>query len=148
MKAALVLAPLLVASPISTAAPRTAPVFLASPLAKAQNLPFSSGVVVGRTLYIAGTTGVDPGEANRPDPSQEARIVMNRVEQTVKMAGMTMDDVVEVQVFCTDLSDYVPFNAVYGTYFHGHYPARAFIGVAGLTFGARYEVMGIAVRRR
>lgn len=58
-----------------------------------------------------------------------------------------MDDVVSVQVFCTNLRYYDAFNRVYATYFHGRYPARAFIGVAGLLFGARYEVMGIAIRR-
>ena len=57
-----------------------------------------------------------------------------------------MDDFVSVTVYCTDLSLYDTFNAVYATYFHRHYPARAFIGVARLVRGARFEVQGVAVK--
>jgi enamine deaminase RidA (YjgF/YER057c/UK114 family) len=39
------------------------------------------------------------------------------------------------------------FNSVYRTYFHGHYPARAFIGAGKLLFNARFEIQGIAVKR-
>ena len=41
-----------------------------------------------------------------------------------------MDDIVTVQVFCTDLKYYETFNNVYKTYFHDNYPARAFVGPA------------------
>jgi 2-iminobutanoate/2-iminopropanoate deaminase len=133
--------------PASAAAQQSGPAYLTSPLAQQHDLPFSSGVVVGNTLYIAGTTGVDPNTKGTVTPTEEARLVMDRVKHVVEQAGMTMDDVVSVQVFCTDLRDYDAFNAVYKTYFHGHYPARAFIGVANLLFGARYEVNGIAVHQ-
>jgi len=120
---------------------------LVSKLAVQQNLPFSSGVVVGDTLYVAGTTGVDPSTPNKNlSAEEEARLAMNQVKQVVAQAGMTMDDVVSVQVFCTDLANYGAFNRVYRTYFHGKYPARAFVGVDKLLFGARYEVMATAVR--
>ncbi|HEX4078959.1 MAG TPA: Rid family hydrolase [Rhizomicrobium sp.] len=56
------------------------------------------------------------------------------------------DQSASMQVFCTDLKNYDTFNRVYATYFHGKYPARAFIGASNLLFGARYEVMGIAVK--
>lgn len=120
---------------------------LRSKLATERNLPFSSGVTVGETLYIAGTIGVDASSANKAiSAEEEARLAMNQVKQVVEQAGMTMDDVVSVQVFCTDLANYDAFNRVYRTYFHGKYPARAFVGVNHLLFGARYELMGIAVR--
>ena len=119
---------------------------LKSKLAEQRHLPFSSGVVVGNTLYIAGTTGVDPGQHAAVNAAEEARLVMDRVKQVVEQAGMTMDDIVSLQVFCTDLANYDAFNNVYKTYFKGDYPARAFVGASTLLFGARYEVMGIAVR--
>ena len=53
---------------------------------------------------------------------------MDQVKQTVESAGLSMDDVVSMQIFCTDLKLYDTFNAVYSTYFHGNYPARAFSG--------------------
>ena len=113
-----------------------------------QALPFSEGVLVGNTLYIAGHIGLD-AKTNMPpaNPEEEARLVMDEIKQTVESAGLSIDDVVSIQVFCTDLKLYDTFNAVYKTYFHGNYPARAFLGAANLLRGGRYEVMGIAVKR-
>lgn len=120
-----------------------------SKLAQERNLPFSSAVRVGDTLYIAGTTGIEAPGGNKPVTAQEeARLVMDQVKRVVEQGGMTMDDIVSIQVFCTDLKNYDAFNGVYRTYFHAEYPARAFIGASNLLFGARYEVMGIAVRSR
>jgi enamine deaminase RidA (YjgF/YER057c/UK114 family) len=55
--------------------------------------------------------------------------------------------VVSIQVFCTDLKLFETFNGVYKTYFHGDYPARAFVGAATLLRGGRFEVTGIAVKK-
>ena len=111
-------------------------------------LPFSDGVLVGNTLYIAGHIGLDPKTGAPPaTPEDEAKMVMDGIKQTVELAGLTMDDVVSVQIFCTDLKFYDTFNSVYRTYFHGDYPARAFIGTDKILRGGRYEVLGIAVKR-
>lgn len=111
-------------------------------------LPFSDGVLVGNTLYIAGHIGLDPKTGAPPaSPEDEARLVMEGVKSTVEQAGLTMDDIVSIQVFCTDLKFYETFNNVYKTYFHGDYPARAFIGAGSLLRGGRYEVLGIAVKK-
>jgi 2-iminobutanoate/2-iminopropanoate deaminase len=58
-----------------------------------------------------------------------------------------MDDLVQVQVFANDLADYAAFNAVYRTYFTREFPTRAFLGSGSLLNNARFEVLGIAVRR-
>ncbi|HTU32624.1 MAG TPA: RidA family protein [Candidatus Acidoferrum sp.] len=136
-----------VASPVVCPAQQLQRKHFQSKLAIQRNLPFSSGVLVGNTLYIAGTTGVGPENAKTPVSAEgEARSVMEQVKQVVEQSGMTMDDIVSIQVFCTDLANYDAFNRVYRTYFHGNYPARAFVGASKLLFGARYEVMGIAVK--
>ena len=111
-------------------------------------LPFSDGVLVGNTLYIAGHIGLDSKTGMPPASAEdEARLVMDGIKQTVESAGLTMDDVVSFQIFCTDLKLYDTFNGVYKTYFHGDYPARAFVGASTLLRGGRYEVMGIAIKR-
>lgn len=111
-------------------------------------LPFSDAVLVGNTLYIAGHIGLDPKTSLAPaDPEQEAHLVMDGVKKTVETAGLTMDDVVSMQIFCTDLKLYETFNGVYKTYFHGDFPARAFIGTNTILRNGHYEVMGIAVKR-
>jgi 2-iminobutanoate/2-iminopropanoate deaminase len=121
--------------------------YFSSPTAQQRHLPFSGAVLVGDTLYISGTLGSDPNAKQPITAEAESRRVMDSVKQIVEQAGLTMDDLVSVQVFCIDLKDYDAFNRVYATYFHGNYPARSFIGASGLLFGARYEVMGVAVRR-
>ncbi len=114
----------------------------------AKTAPFSEAVLAGNTLYIAGHIGIDP-KTGKPGatPEEEARLVMESLKRTVEAAGLGMDDMVSVQVFCSDVSVFDAFNSVYRTYFHGNYPARAFIGSGKLLFGARFEVQGIAVKK-
>jgi 2-iminobutanoate/2-iminopropanoate deaminase len=113
-----------------------------------KGLPFSEGVLVGNTLYIGGHIGLDPKTGLAPaDAEAEAHLVMDAIKKTVESAGLSMDDVVSLQVFCTDLKFYDTFNAVYKTYFHGDFPARAFIGIDKLLRNGHYEVVGIAVKR-
>jgi len=110
-------------------------------------LPFSGAVLVGNTLYLSGTIGLDENQQVPSTPEAEARLVLNSMQGTLEAAGMTMDDLVSVQVFCSDVAHYAAFNAVYRTYFTREFPARAFVGVGTLLFDARFELQGIAVKR-
>lgn len=111
-------------------------------------LPFSDAVLVGNTLYVAGHIGLDPKTGQAPaDAEQEAHLVMDGIKKTVENAGFTMDDIVSVQIFCTDLKLYDTFNGIYKTYFHDNYPARAFVGTDRLLRNGHYEVMAMAVKR-
>ena len=111
-------------------------------------LPFSDAVLVGNTLYIAGHIGLDPKTGMAPaDAEQEAHLVMDGIKKTVENAGFSMDDIVSVQIFCTDLKLYDTFNGIYKTYFHDNFPARAFVGTDKLLRNGHYEVMAIAVKR-
>ena len=114
----------------------------------AKALPFSDAVLVGNTLYIAGHIGLDPNTGQAPaDAELEAHLVMDGIKKTVEAAGFSMDDIVSVQIFCTDLKLYETFNSIYKTYFHGDFPARAFIGTDKLLRNGHYEVLGVAVKR-
>lgn len=109
--------------------------------------PFSASVQAGQTLYVSGTTDMDPATGKPPpEPADGAKRVMDNIKRTVEAAGYTMDDLTWVQVFASDLSNYPAFNTVYRTYFKGPMPARAFVGAGSLLGGAHFEVMGIAVK--
>jgi 2-iminobutanoate/2-iminopropanoate deaminase len=114
----------------------------------ASSAPFSEAVLAGNTLYVSGHLGIDP-QTGKPGatPEEEAKLVMESFKRTVEAGGMSMDDVVSVTVYCSDVSFFNAFNGVYKTYFHENYPARAFIGSGKLLFDARFEVQGIAVKR-
>lgn len=109
------------------------------------NLPFSDAVWDGNTLYLCGHIGLDPQTGRPPATAdEEARLVMDGVKRTLQSAGLTMDDLLSVQIFCSDVSLFEAFNLVYRTYFKGEFPARAFLGSGKLLFDARFEVQGIA----
>ncbi|WP_419948350.1 RidA family protein [Candidatus Palauibacter sp.] len=108
-------------------------------------LPFSGAVWVGDLLFVSGSLGLVDGRPPN-DAEEEARLVMEAIKSTVEQAGITMDDLVSVQVFCSDVDLYDVFNEVYRTYFTDNFPARAFLGSGPLLFGARFEVMAIGSR--
>ena len=115
---------------------------------RADDNPYSNLVDAGDTVYLAGSIGVDPETGAPPDDlEEEIRIVMDSMKTRLEMVGLTMDDLVTVQVFCPDLALYDQFNAVYRTYFTDHFPARAFIGSGPLLRGGHFEILGTAVRR-
>ena len=109
--------------------------------------PFSDAVLVGHTLYLAGRTGHDLQTRALPaDPADEVRAILDQMKTVLAQEKMTMDDLVFVQVYCTDIKLYDTFNAAYRTYFK-RFPARAFLGSGPLLGGARFEIQGIAEKR-
>jgi reactive intermediate/imine deaminase len=109
--------------------------------------PFSGAVQVGNTLYLSGDIGLDAANKVPGTAEAEAKLLLDRVQKTLADAGYTMDDLVSVQVFCSDVAHYDTFNKVYRSYFKREFPARAFIGSGKLLFDARFELQGIAVKR-
>ncbi len=109
--------------------------------------PFSGAVLTENTLYISGTLGLEANRQVPSDPAIEARNVLNGIRSQLEAAGMTMEDLTYVQIFCSDLALYDVFNDVYRTFFTEEFPARAFIGAGSLLFGARFEIQAIAVKR-
>ena len=110
--------------------------------------PFNEAVIVGDTMYVAGHIGIDPKTGKPPaDVDEEIKLLLDSFKATVEQGGMTMDDLVMVQVHCSDLSLYSKFNAAYVKYFKGDLPARAFLGSGPLLFGAHFEMLGTAVKR-
>lgn len=107
--------------------------------------PFSGAVLADDTLYISGMLGTINGQLPA-DPADEARAMLDRIQATLVEAGMTMDDLVQVTVYTTDLALYGVFNEVYRSYFSGPFPARAFIGAGSLLSGARFEMQSIAAQ--
>jgi 2-iminobutanoate/2-iminopropanoate deaminase len=110
-------------------------------------LPFSNAVIAGNTVYLAGHIGFDPAARKVPeDVEQEARLMLDALRDTLTRCGLTLQDVVSLTVYCSDVSLFDRFNAVYRTYLRAPFPARAFIGSGPLLFGARFEIQGIAVK--
>ena len=110
-------------------------------------LPFSDAVLVGDTLYLSGAIGLDAnGEVPRK-LEDEVKYLLDHYERVLALAGMTMDDLVSVQIFAPDVSLWEAFNIEYVKRFKSDLPARAFLGSGRLVFNAHFEMMGMAVKR-
>jgi 2-iminobutanoate/2-iminopropanoate deaminase len=111
--------------------------------------PFSDGILVGNTLYLAGRIGLDPKTGKAPEKIEdEIKILLDSEKDVLAAAGMTMDDLVYVQISCTDLSLFDKFNATYKSYFTTtDFPAREFVGAGSLLRGGHFELQAIAVKR-
>jgi reactive intermediate/imine deaminase len=108
---------------------------------------YSNAILVGDTLYISGNIGLDPKTGKPPEKIEdEIKILLDSYKTLLAQAGFTMDDLVYVQISCTDLSFYDKFNAMYRTYFTKDLPTREFVGVASLLRGGHFEMQAIAVR--
>ena len=102
--------------------------------------PFSMGKKAGGFLFLSGQTGT--GEDGGIVPGgvvAEAEAIMKRLEQLLKAAGASFDDVIDVNCFLTDMNDFNAFNQVYAKYFTSK-PARTCVAVKALPLGATCEV--------
>ena len=112
-------------------------------------LPFSDAVLVDDTLYISGRIGLDPATGEAPDSiDAEIELLFEGFQAVLRLAGMTMDDLVWVQVYSPDVSLWQQFNAAYVKLFSREFPARAFLGSGTLLLKGRFEMLGIAVKER
>jgi reactive intermediate/imine deaminase len=111
--------------------------------------PFSDGILAGNTLYLAGRLGLDPKTGKTPEKIEdEIKNLLDGEKAVLAQAGMTMDDLVYVQISCTDLSLFDTFNPIYRSYFTTKdFPAREFVGAGSLLRGAHFELQAIAVKR-
>lgn len=107
---------------------------------------FSHCVVSGNQVFIAGQCGHGEGGAIPDDFAEQCRLALDAVRLAVQAAGGTLDDVVTMTVFVTDLAEYPVFSQVRKEFFAKDFPASAAVGVAGLVPpGARIEIQAMAV---
>ena len=110
-------------------------------------LPFSDGVLVGDTLYLSGRIGIDPATGLAPESvDAELAFLFDGFQDVLRQAGMSMDDLVWVQVYSPDVSLWERFNAAYQKFFSREFPARAFLGSGPLLMNGRFEMLGMAMK--
>ncbi len=118
-------------------------------LSPARGLPFSDGVVVGNTLYIAGQEGTDDaGKLVEGSIGPETTAALDNIQKVLKAAGFELKDVVSVTVYLADIHEFPDMNKVYKSVMPDPKPARATIQAAALVNNARIEVSAIAVKQK
>jgi reactive intermediate/imine deaminase len=121
---------------------------ISTPNAPAAIGTYSQAVRTGDTLYLSGQIGLDPtsGQLVEGIESQIQRVFAN-LKAVAEAAGASLDDVVKLTVYLTDLANFARVNDAMSRYFKQPYPARAVVGVASLPRGALVEADAIVVLR-
>ncbi len=108
---------------------------------------YSQAVQVGNTVYFSGQIPLDPESMELQNDSIEQQIhqVFKNLSAVAAAAGGSLNDIVKLNIFLTDLSCFAKVNEIMSEYFEQPYPARAAIGVKELPKGANVEMDGIMV---
>lgn len=108
---------------------------------------YSQAVHHGELVFLSGQIPLDPATMRLVEGDFETRTrqVFDNIAAVVEAAGGTLDGIVKLTIYLTDLDNFATVNSVMEDYFEAPYPARAAIGVASLPKGADVEADAILV---
>ena len=106
---------------------------------------YSQATRHGNTSYLSGQIPLDPASMEIVDGDIEAQIhrVFMNLRAVCEAAGGTLNDILKLNVFLTDMASFPAVNAIMAEYFTEPYPARAVVGVATLPRDAQVEMDAI-----
>lgn len=106
---------------------------------------YSQAVKVDNTVYLSGQIPLQASTMALVEGDIQAQIkqVFDNLSAVCEAAGGSLNDIVKLNIFLTDLSNFALVNEVMSQYFSQPYPARAAIGVAELPKAAQVEMDGV-----
>ena len=106
---------------------------------------YSQAVKVKNTVYLSGQIPLDPAsmEVVSGGFTEQAQQVFKNLVAVCEAAGGEINDMVKVNIFMTDLSNFATVNEVMSQYFSEPYPARAAIQVSKLPKDVAIEIDGV-----
>ncbi len=107
--------------------------------------PYSQAVKTGNLMFISGQIPLNPetGDLVSGSIEDEANQVLNNIKSICEAAGNSLEDIVKITIFLTDLDNFATVNEVMKEHFSEPYPARATIEVSGLPLGVNIEIEAI-----
>jgi reactive intermediate/imine deaminase len=107
--------------------------------------PYSQAVRHGNLVFLSGQVALDPvsGSLVKGGIDKQTRQVFRNLQAVCEAAGGTLDGVLKLNIYLTDLGNFATVNEIMATTFTEPYPARATIGVAALPLGAEVEVEAV-----
>ncbi len=108
--------------------------------------PFSQAMAANGLIFTSGALPLAPETGALVDGGIEKQThqTLKNLQAVVEAAGASMEKIVQVVIYLTDMNDFHKMNEVYASYFDEHFPARATVGVAALAKGALVEIQAIA----
>lgn len=107
--------------------------------------PYSQAVRHGDTVFLSGQIPLDPATMQLVDGdiTTQAHRVFRNLQAVCEAAGGSLDGIVKINIYMTDLSHFAQVNEIMAEYFSEPYPARATVEVSGLPLGAAVEVEAV-----
>jgi reactive intermediate/imine deaminase len=120
-------------------------VIIATDAAPAAIGTYSQAVKIGTTVYLSGQIPLDPVSMVlvSDDFAAQTKQVFANLAAVCEAAGGSLNDMVKVNIFLTDLSHFATVNEIMSQHFHPPYPARAAVQVSALPRGAQIEIDGV-----
>lgn len=108
--------------------------------------PYSQAVIMDNLVFVSGQVAMDPNTKAMVSGSLEEEVdqVMANLKSLLKEMGSSLEKVLKVTVFLTDMNKFLSFNEAYKIYFPKEPPARSCVEVGNLPFGANLEIEAIA----
>ncbi|MDV6318486.1 RidA family protein [Chromohalobacter sp. HP20-39] len=109
--------------------------------------PYSQAIKAGNTVYMSGQIPLDPGTMELVAEGFEAqtRQVFTNLQAVCHEAAGSLQDIVKLNIYLTDLSNFAVVNQIMEEYFQAPYPARAAVGVKELPKGSQVEAEAVMV---
>ncbi len=109
--------------------------------------PYSQAIKSGQTVYLSGQIPLDPASMQivSDDIAKQAEQVLKNMQAVVAAAGGSLQHIVKLTIFLTDLNDFAVVNDVMTQYFVAPYPARSTVQVSALPRAAKVEIEGVMV---
>ena len=109
--------------------------------------PYSQAVKVSNTVYVSGQIPLCPHTMQLVEGEMSAQIrqVFDNLKAVAEAAGGSLGDIVKINIYLTDLNNFLLVNEIMAMYFKAPYPARAAMGVAALPRGASIEADAVMV---
>ena len=108
---------------------------------------YSQGVSAGQFVFTSGQIGIDPktGKLCQTDFLIESRQVLNNVKAILEAGGSSLDSIIKLTVFLTDLTNFSDLNIIFLDFFKKNPPARSTVEVSALPLGAKLEIEAIGI---
>jgi 2-iminobutanoate/2-iminopropanoate deaminase len=111
--------------------------------------PYSQGIAADSFVFTAGQVPINPasGKVEAETIEDQTRQVLTNVDAVLRAAGSSLDRVVKMTVFMTNLADFQAMNGVYAEFFPSNPPARSAVQVVALPLGVQIEMEAVALAR-
>ena len=109
--------------------------------------PYSQGIAADGFVFTAGQVPINPasGKIEAETIEDQTRQVLTNVDAVLRAAGSSLDRVVKMTVFMTDLADFQAMNGVYAEFFPANPPARSAVQVVALPLGVQIEMEAVGL---